>query len=174
MWRWDGMRWVAVSSSQPLASGRARSRPWIAIGGGAISIGAVILQFSACIFPYAYYSDGSPSIFNGAFAGDAWFIAEPVTVVLGGLIAAILVMIGINRTTGALSAGALVALGVQSTTMWAGYVGIAANQGRIGPGGIIGVVGGVLLIAGGALAFTAVGPGRPEAGPARPKNLTLW
>ena len=77
MWRWDGMRWVPVSSSQPLASGPARSRPWIAIGGGATSIGAVILQFSACIFPYAYYSDGSPSIFNGAFVGDAWFIAEP-------------------------------------------------------------------------------------------------
>jgi len=172
MWRWDGMRWVPVSSSQPLASGPARSRPWIAIAGGASSIVAVILQFSACIFPYAYYSDGSPSIFNGAFAGDAWFIAEPVTVVLGGLIAAILVMIGINRTTGALSAGALVALGVQSTTMWAGYMGIAANQGRVGPGSIIGVVGGALLIAGGSLALTAVVTERLKQAPAEPKSST--
>jgi len=129
-------------------------------------------QFSACIFPYAYDSNGSPSIFNGAFVGDAWFIAEPVTVVLGGLIAAILVMIGINRTTGALSAGALVALGVQSTTMWAGYMGIAANQGRIGPGSIIGVVGGVLLIAGGSLALTAVVTERLKQAPAEPTSST--
>jgi hypothetical protein len=165
MWRWDGTRWIPVSDIRPPAAAAAGSRPWLAIAGGATSVVAALVQFVACIFPYAYYSDTSPSIFSGGFDGDAWFIAEPLVVILGALGASALVMIGVNRTASAVSSGALVALAIQSTMMWVGYAGVAHAQGRVGPGSIIGLVGGVLLIVGGSLALTGVVTQRQEPAP---------
>jgi hypothetical protein len=123
----------------------------------------------ACVLPYGTFPDpsGGPattsSVFNGGFAGAGWNVLEPVFVILAGMVAAALVLIGINRVVQALSAGLLVAVGAQSSTMWAAYFGLATVNGRAGAGGVVGIIGGLLLFVAGLIALAGLFTRQPAA-----------
>jgi hypothetical protein len=165
-WWWDGTRWVpAQAQQQPapvMAAAPGRPVPWLRIAAGTTAIAGVIATVVACILPYGTFRDpsGGPtatySIFSGGFAGAGWDVPEPVFAILAGAAAATLVLIGINRVAQAISAGALIAIGLQTTTMWAAYFGVAGTDGSPEAGGLIGVVGALLMFIGGLLALAAV------------------
>jgi len=190
---WDGTRWVPVAQPAqppqpaylpyPVTFGPPPPRrpvPWLRIIAGASAVVGVIATLVACIVPYGTFPDpnGGPtttsSIFSGGFTGAGWDIAEPVFAILAGIAAAILVLVGINRTVQALSAGALIAVGAQTATMWAAYYGLAGTDGSPEAGGVIGVVGAVLMFVGGLLALAALFSARPaaEAATAAPPMAT--
>jgi hypothetical protein len=131
------------------------------MAGGITAIVAAGALLAACIVPYASYPDGNggtstSSIFNGGYQGAGWQIPEPLFVVLAALAAAIVVMVVSSRTVRAVGAGALVAMGLQTLTMWISYTGTAIAGGRIGPGSVIGLTGSVVLLVGGALALAGL------------------
>jgi hypothetical protein len=184
---WDGTRWVPVG--QPVQPAQPaylpypatfgpppprRPVPWLRIIAGASAVVGVIATLVACIVPYGTFPDpnGGPtttsSIFNGGFSGAGWDIAEPVFAILAGLAAAILVLVGINRLVEALAAGALIAVGAQTATMWAAYYGLAGTDGSPEAGGVIGVAGAVLMFVGGLLALAALFSARPATEAATP------
>ena len=63
-----------------------------------------------------------------------------------------------GRVPNALAAGVLLALGVQTIVLFAGYVGSSAGGAseRVGIGGAIGVVGGLAIAFGGTLAAASL------------------
>jgi hypothetical protein len=189
---WDGTRWVPVAQPaqpaqpayphyQPVFGPPPMPRrpvPWLRVIAGASAVVGVIATLVACIVPYGTFPDpnGGPtttsSIFSGGFSGAAWDIAEPVFAILAGLAAAILVLVGINRMVQALAAGALIAVGAQTATMWAAYYGLAGTDGSPEAGGVIGVAGAVLMLVGGLLALAALFSARPAAEAATPAAAT--
>jgi hypothetical protein len=184
---WDGTRWVPVAQpAQPAQLAYPhyqptfgpppprRPVPWLRVIAGASAVVGVIATLVASIVPYGTFPDpnGGPttssSIFSGGFSGAGWDIAEPVFAILAGLAAAILVLIGINRLVQAIAAGALIAIGTQTATMWAAYYGLAGTDGSPEAGGVIGVAGAVLIFVGGLLALAALFSARPPAEAATP------
>jgi hypothetical protein len=165
-WWWDGTRWVPTLAQQQLAPMTAaaprRPVPWLRISAGSTAISGVVATLVASILPYGTFRDptGGPtttsSIFSGGFAGAGWDVPEPVFAMLAGAAAATLVFIGINRLAQAISAGVLIAVGLQTATMWAAYFGLAATDGSPEAGGLIGVVGAALMFIGGLLALAAL------------------
>jgi hypothetical protein len=161
LWRWDGMRWTPtgvaaatpVHAAQEATTGARRSR--LGILGGAIAVLGLPAILAACIVPYIYWSDTSngatSSVFDLGNQSGLWYAAEPVAVMTFGLAAAILLMAWPNRVARAVTAGLLVAFGLQTVTMFLGYAFGDLSFGRMGPAGPIGAVGGLLVFAGGAL-----------------------
>lgn len=174
-WWWDGTRWVPTQAQQqmaPMVEAAPRRRvPWLRISAGSTAIAGVIATLVGAILPYGTFRDpnGGPtttsSVFNGGFAGAGWDVPEPVFAILAGATAATLIFIGINRVAQAISAGMLIAVGLQTATMWAGYFGISATAGSPEAGGVIGVVGALLVFIGGLLALAALAM-QPAAEPA--------
>ncbi|HEV2033639.1 MAG TPA: hypothetical protein VGU71_05495 [Candidatus Dormibacteraeota bacterium] len=178
LWRWDGVRWVAVASATPpppvatfapppatfgsvpaaAVSGPPRSR--LATGGGITAIIAVGVIIAGCIVPYAHYSDASggssPSVFNGGFPGAWGNAAEPVLVILFALAAAMTLIVLKNRTARAILSGALLAMGAQTFTMFIAYAAAAVGSGQLGAGSVVGFIGSILLFAGGAMSASSL------------------
>lgn len=189
-WWWNGSQWVPVAQAQPqpqapygFPATPARVRrplPWLRLSAGAMAVLGVVATLVASIIPYGTFPDpsGGPatesSIFSGGFTGAGWDIPEPLIVILAGVVAAALVFIGINRLVEGIAAGALLALGLQSSLMWISYYGLAASDGSAEAGGLIGVVGGVLMLIGGLLALANLMTTRaaPEPAAAAPAAET--
>jgi hypothetical protein len=169
MWRWDGSQWqpvVAPASSPPEAPSSKRS--WLATGGGIAGLVAVPFILAGCIFPFVYYSDTSaggppsPSIFNLGYPGAIFYTLEPVGVMVFAAAAGVFLIAWQNRTVRAMGGGALLALGLQTTAMFIGYIGGELPYGRIGAGGPLGAIGGIALVLGGALVAASLLVRHPE------------
>ena len=153
-WRWDGVRWVpAISAAPPLPSPTpfapagapsTSRRPWLATGGGISALVAMPFIIAGCFVPYVTYTDTSSgpstsSVFNVGYPGFWPYAVEPIVVVLIGAAAAILLIVGGNRTARAIAAGALLAFGVQTFTLFFGYTGGSVAVGHMGAGGPLGI-----------------------------------
>jgi zinc-ribbon domain len=143
----------------------------LAVAAGIVAILGVLVVIVACVVPYVRYTgiggQSSFSIFNyGKNSNGQWFAAEPVGVALLGLAAAVLVMAS-GRVPGLrwLAAGMLLAFGVQTILLFAGYqFGLISNSSaHTGYAGYIGIVAGLILAAAGVLAAVAGAVGRSGA-----------
>ena len=174
-WRWDGVRWVPTISSPPpltasyvpVAAAPASRRSWLATSGGILGLVAMPFVIVGCILPYINYTDTSTgttssSVFNPGYPGAWPYAVEPIMVVLGSLAVAILLLVTNSHIARAVSAGALLAIGIQTVTMFFGYTAGSLTFGHIGPGGPVGLVGGILLLAGGAVAAASLVGRRPS------------
>lgn len=175
-WWWDGTRWVPAQAQPSLAPfapvAPRRPVPWFRIAAGSTAVVGVVATLVGCILPYGTFRDpsGGPtttsSIFNGGYAGAGWNIPEPVLAMLAGAAAATIVFIGLGRVAQAISAGVLIAVGLQTTTMWASYFGSAVTNGSAEAGAVIGVIGALLMFIAGLLALAALAiqpAGEPSA-----------
>lgn len=168
LYRWDGARWLPTYAPAPqpavllpppgLIAPRASNVSWTVIGGGIACIVAVVLILVGCAVPYASFSDtnGGPSsvsVFNAGFSGGFWYAVEPIAVMFLAVGAAVAAMAWSNRIVRAVLGGSLVAFGIQTLALFAGYTGAAPALGHLEPGGPIGLAGGLVLFAGG-LAIT--------------------
>jgi zinc-ribbon domain len=140
----------------------------ITVAAGIIAIAGVLVVIVACVLPYVRYTgvpgQGSYSIFNyGKDTNGLWFAAEPVGVALFGLAAAVLVM-ACGRLPGLrwLAAGMLLAFGMQTILLFAGYQFgfISTPNAHTGSAGYVGIVAGLILAAAGAMAAIAGAVGR--------------
>jgi hypothetical protein len=141
----------------------------LATAGGITAIVALVVILLACILPYANYdsSDGgpySPSIFNADYPGSWSNILEPALVMLFTLVAAILLIASTHRLLGALTAGALLAMGAQTAALFFGYAVTAIAGGQIGAGSVVGLVGGAILFVAGALSAAGLLSSNAPAG----------
>jgi hypothetical protein len=159
MWRWDGERWALAapaSLSLPDHASIAARRPVLGVAGAAAAMLGATAVLAGCFLPFVYWNDTSngatSSVFDPGYGGGLWYALEPVGVAVLALVAAALVaaLRGRIRT---IAAGALVAIGLQTAALFVGYCFATLGDGRIGPGGPVGVVGGLLILAGGALAI---------------------
>ncbi len=144
MWRWDGQRWVltgaavqptpymapAVASATaspyaPPGTASTGTRSWLAIGGAIAGLLGTPLIFVGCIVPYVYWNDtsrgASASIFDMSSGPGFWYAIEPAIVILLILVAGIVAIALPSKTVRALAAGLLVAVGLQTFTMFMGY-----------------------------------------------------
>lgn len=168
LWRWDGANWVptgaAAVNSQPAMYGYAvgaeaskSPRSALLTAGSATALAAVAVVAAGCILPYVHYTgdttgiNPSPSIFNGGFSGAWGDVTEPAVVILFSIVASILALAWTSRTVRALMAGALLAMGAQTFTLFVGYGVAGAAYGQLQAGSIVGPVGAILLFVGGAL-----------------------
>lgn len=190
-WWWDGANWVPAAQRaqaptpvqpQVVYAPRPPRRPlpWFRILAGSSAVVGTVAALVASIVPYGTFPDpnGGPattsSIFDGGFSGAGWDIAEPVFAMLAGAVAATIVFIWINRTVQAIAAGVLIAVGVQTATMWVAYIGLAGTDGSPEAGGVIGAAGALLMFAGGLLALAGLPGARvaTETAPAAAAAIT--
>ena len=154
LWRWDGAQWLPTSTPGQMPAPVA-ARPLPAIAGGIVAVLAPPFILAGCILPYVNWTDTSngatSSIFNAGYSGGFWFAVEPIAVILCALPAAIVLIAVKHRVARAVAAGVLLAFGLQTITMFAGYSLGELSFGRIGPGGPVGTAGGTILFTGGAL-----------------------
>lgn len=173
-WWWNGAEWVPATGAQPQPPPYEPAAPratgaWVRNVAGVLGLVGALAMLVACIVPYGTFPDpsGGPattsSIFSGGFTGAAWDIPEAVVAILLGLVAAPLLLLGISRTVQGLSAGMLLAAGVQSTMMWLAYVGLASTDGSAGAGGIIGIAGAWLMVIGGVMGLVGLAWRPPSA-----------
>ena len=175
MWRWDGQRWVLTAAAMPqptpymapaVASATASpyappgtastgTRSWLAIGGAIAGLLGTPLIFVGCIVPYVYWNDtsrgASASIFDMSSGPGFWYAIEPAIVILLILVAGIVAIALPSKTVRALAAGLLVAVGLQTFTMFMGYTFGELSYGHIGAGGPLGALGGLMAFFGGGL-----------------------
>lgn len=164
MWRWNGVRWELVANpAVPATTPAARTsrRSLLATVAGIQAFVATPFVLAGCIFPYIYYSDTSSgpstaSVFNSGYSGGLWYAAEPVTVIVLGIVAGAFLIGWQNWIVRAIGAGALLALGLQTFMLFVGYVFGQLSYGTMGAGGPLGTFGGALLIIAGALAAAGV------------------
>jgi hypothetical protein len=167
MWRWDGSQWQAVMPAPQPASAAKAERSWFATGGGMIALVGVPFILAGCIFPFVYYTDtsnGGPtsaSVFNLGYSGGLFYALEPVVVMLSVASAAIFLIAWQHRIVRAVGAGVLVAIGVQTASLFVGYVGGSTAYGRLGLGGALGLIGGVFVLVGGCLVAAGLFVRRP-------------
>jgi len=166
LYRWDGVRWVpragVIPTPVPAAPPASPGMRYAVAGAVAAFVGAIVV-IVACALPYANLTDNSvsnttPSIFNPGYPGGLWYAVEPVVVAVVGIVAGVLLIALRGRVPNALAAGVLLALGVQTIVLFAGYVGSSAGGAseRVGIGGAIGVVGGLAIAFGGTLAAASL------------------
>lgn len=170
MWRWDGSAWQPLAGALPPTQAPRRStRSWLATVGGIAALAAIAFIVAGCIFPFVYYSDtsaggpSSSSVFNVGYSGGLFFALEPLAVMGAAGVAAVLLIASQSRAVRAVGAGVLLALGVQTTTLFIGYIGGEVAYGRVGAGGPLGTAGGIFLVIGGALAVGSLLQWKPEA-----------
>lgn len=133
-------------------------------------VGAVVIGV-ACILPYANITDNSvsppsPSIFNPGCPAGLWFAVEPMVVILVAIAAGVMLISVRGRIPRALAAGALLAFGVQTVVLFAGYVGASAGtpSEHAAIGGVVGVIGGLAILAAGSIAAASLGvPTQPQS-----------
>ena len=166
LYRWDGVRWVPTAGVIPNPVPAAPPSPpgsILAIVGGAVAIVGSLAIIAACVLPYAHYTDSSaspayPSIFNPGYPGALWYAAEPVAVILVGIVAGVMLMAVRGRTPRLLATGALLAFGWQTTFLFVGFVGASAAgpSSQMGIGGVVGVIGGLAILVGAAIASASL------------------
>ena len=124
LWRWDGAQWLPTSTPGQMPAPVA-ARPLPAIAGGIVAVLALPFILAGCILPYVNWTDTSngatSSIFNAGYSGGFWFAVEPIAVILCALPAAIVLIAVKHRVARAVAAGVLLAFGLQTITMFAGY-----------------------------------------------------
>jgi hypothetical protein len=155
-------------AAAPVSPAPAGASGGLAMAAGIVAILGVLVVIVACVVPYVRYTgipgQSSYSILSyGKNSNGLWFAAEPVGVALLGLAAAVLVMAS-GRVPGLrwLAAGMLLAFGVQTIALFAGYqFGFISNSSaHTGNAGYIGIVAGLILAAAGVLAAVAGAIGR--------------
>jgi hypothetical protein len=168
LWHWDGAHWVPTGgagvNAPPAIHGYAAAaeaskspRSSLVTAGSVTALAAVVMITAGCILPYVHYAgdttgiNPSPSIFNGGFSGAWGDVTEPAVVILFSIVASILALASTSRTVRALMAGALLAMGAQTFTLFVGYGVAGAAYGQLQAGSIVGPVGAILLFVGGAL-----------------------
>jgi hypothetical protein len=140
----------------------------LSIAAGSIATVAAILVIWACALPELTVPAVDPgrhsySIFNTGTPGSGWFAVEPVGVGILGAIAAILVIAAVRvPRLRLLAAGMLVAMGIQTILLFAGYQFSVTHPDHPGGAGVVGILGGLLLLVGGVLGAVGVfSPGAP-------------
>ena len=135
----------------------------------AIAGGVVVIV--ACLLPYAHYPSSvsgphAPSILNPGPAAALWFAAEPVGVALVAIAAGIVLVVSSSQAARWTTAGVLLAFGIQTPLLFAGYLfGIAFGSGfHQGPAGAVGILGGLLLLAAGILGLVGTAVSQRAAG----------
>jgi hypothetical protein len=128
----------------------------------------------ACLVPYAHFppqvsGQSSPSILNpGPPDALKWFAAEPVAVALVVLVAGIVLLVSGSQGARWTTAGVLLAFGIQTPLLFAGYLfATALGTGfHHGPAGTVGILAGLLVLAAGitGLAGAAAGARAAAAG----------
>jgi hypothetical protein len=125
----------------------------LAIAGGLATIGA-------CLLPYVHYASSistdqhSPSILNpGPPATLRWFAAEPIGVALVAIAAGVVLLASSSQGPRWATAGILLAFGIQTPLLFAGYLFGFGTESGIHPGsaGPVGVLGDLLLLAAGII-----------------------
>lgn len=173
MWRWDGVRWMPVANATPPPPGAPFANDSVAqvsrparssvatIGGIGAIVGLVVL-IVGCALPYVHYSgdvtgqSATPSVFNGGFTGAWGNVAEPLLVIVLGLIASILVIAWSSRTGRAFASAALIVMGTQTIAMFVGYDVAGIAYGQLQAGAFVGPLGAFLIMIGGVLAAASL------------------
>jgi len=140
------------------------SRSLVITASGIAAAAGSLLIILACALPYIHYTDSSiqpssPSIFNPGFASSNGFAAEPVGVAILALIAAVALVMWQKPVIRAIASFVVLAYGVQTLLLFAGYVFYAAksDSAQLAPGGVVGVIAGLLLaVSGLTAAFTVI------------------
>ena len=182
LWRWDGLSWVPTTPLapplMPVASydpsterATVSRRSWAATAGGVMAMVAGPIIIGACALPYVNYpasSSGSAtsySIFNPGSAQSYWFAVEPVAVAVLAIVAGVILVAWMSRIPRAVASGLLLAFGVQTFLLFAGYTGLGVfdSTARVGVGSGLGLLSGLLLLAGGVTAVVTLfaGGSRP-------------
>jgi hypothetical protein len=152
------------------APGAMPGRPsGLSLAGALVAVGGAIFVTWACalpdlVLPAIGSGRHSYSIFNSGAPGGGWFAVEPVGVAVVGILAAA----GLLAATNAprlrlLATGALLAMGVQTLLLFAGYQFSVRTPDHSSAGGVVGILGALLLLAAGALG--AAGVFNPPANP---------
>jgi hypothetical protein len=141
----------------------ATQSPPIPVGAAVAGCAAVYFLLLACVAPFARYSGSRPeSILNG-YPGHPgsetfWFAVEPVGVLLIALGATVLLFAPQRLLRlGRLLPAMLMAFGVQTILLFAGYA-FATAFAQHEVGGFVGIVGGAALLAAGLASQRRDGP----------------
>jgi len=151
----------------------------VAALGGVIGIIGALVLVAACALPYAQSTKGfaganSFSIFNPRPGHPVvpWLAAEPVAVIVVAITAGVVLVVSTRQIRRAITAGLLIAFGIQTLFLFVGYAGsFGANSAssvyQAGIGSIVGMIGGVCLLVGGLVAASSKGVrGLPRTPPA--------
>jgi hypothetical protein len=118
---------------------------------GAAALGA-LLVIVACALPILESGGASISLFNSGNSG--WYTMQPIIVVVLGLAAAAIIVAVerklVPQLLGLVAAGALIGIGIETLTFFAGYEFGGAGGAHAGTGALVGLLAALLLIAGGA------------------------
>jgi hypothetical protein len=140
---------VGVGPSGPAGPGGLR------IAAAAVAGAGAALTVWACALPDIKLPGGSGqtsfSIFNTGNGGGIWFAAEPVTVSVIAVAAALLVVLARGRLR-LVATGVLVGVGLQTIALFAGYQFSVRNPEHAGQAGAVGMLAGAALLAAGLLA----------------------
>ena len=142
-----GPSWVSdFSLSRPI------SRSLVITASGIAAAAGSLLIFLACALPYIHYTDASiqpssPSILNPGYGPSNWFAVEPVGVAVLAFIAAAALVFWRKPIVGTIAAFVVLAYGVQTILLFAGYVFLAirSDSAQVASGGIVGMIAGLLL-----------------------------
>lgn len=145
----------------------------MATAAGILAIVGGLLAVVASAVPFVTYSFGSTHVSSSIFSpgphapgADYWFVVEPVGVVLLGILGGVLLLVQRRGHLPAVAAGGLVALGIQTLFLFAGYAfGYQTSGNHAGAGGPIGLVAGVLLAVGGFMGLAGVARDRQSQSP---------
>jgi hypothetical protein len=153
---------VPIMVEQNAEPNRRKGR---ALAVGTLALVSALLIFLGSFLPFYTYTSSqgevSPSLLSqGPNNSVDWYAAEPLTVLILVITASILLLI--SRRPGAPGtaagawtiAGALLALGIQTTMLFVGYAFLPMTPpAHHDAGGVIGLFGGLLLIVAGILAL---------------------
>lgn len=129
---------------------------------GVVAVVGAVLLGVGCWLPYASQGDANFRIFQRHGPHNVLYYAvEPAVVVL---VAAVLGVLLIRAALPVVSAGVLIAVGLQTALLWVGYLGYWLSLKSFGPGqpnphveagGWIGILGALVIAAAGVMALRA-------------------
>jgi hypothetical protein len=152
----------------PAATGPGSGRPeGLSRAAAVIAAAGAFLVIWACALPIVTTSNSgrqSFSIFNSGSPGGLWFAVEPVGVAVIGVVAVLLVVVARTARLRWLAAGILVAFGIQTVLLFAGYEFEPRSPAHAGAGAAVGILGALLLLTAGVLgAVSQAAPSPPAA-----------
>ena len=126
---------------------------------GILGIAGGLLVIPACLLPFAYFSWGSPSIFNPGDPASLWFALEPGAVIVVAIAIGIMLAVSTQRTLQIVAGSILLGIGVQTFFLFVGYTGygFSASERPGATTAVIGIVGAICLTTGGLLAAVRAG-----------------
>lgn len=182
-WVWRGAHWapaVAPASSvadalsaQGLTLAPESRRSRLAIAGALAAIAAEAVILVSYFLPYVRYdaSGSDPAYSYAVFYGcqlssdsttcsydpAPWSIAGSATMVVVGVVIAVLILVLRNRIALVVASGALAAIGIQETADWFAFVGSKDYTGaHLGIAIAVGIMGSLLLCGAGVTAAIGV------------------